>query len=551
MLRRGAWLTELDNELSMSKYKANFMDIESIPSGKQVVPWTCGAGKTSAIRRYIVNNIHNIDGVFSTKLIDDVDLMYYDILSQYMYITGDNVIPTTVVKYHSGSNLSISDLQSASWILCTHNRLFMEPPTILMMIETLSSSNINSNIYRDILFIDEYPVSLYRYVQIKDLDALEHFDYVCGTNKVNNPNKKYRIRNQYLKDAYNLDSKIDPVKESMLNKLDCTMPSNYSYNTDKIRGFDNDRSEMNRIRLGFFTDFFLRKLDEYKSITPIEDRSGTDRLYYSIKDYLIPNVYIFDGTGDILFKESKMFNICDSKYKRELSVNNVYTVHSDISRKSSSYDIVEEYSRIINTICNDNPDKNILVYTWKSSKNKKDIDNNDDLILDKIIKSIGDNSNRVEIISYMSGMERVTSEYSNSDILLVLGKFYIPGSVINEINKILSTSLTNEEYIESLIIQCIYRTKARNNETIDIYFTDDHSNCLINKIMYDCNCSNYNIIDYDERNRLINLLDNKLYSSSEISSILGYNRTQNNKVKDKLDSLDIPYEYTEGTGGGR
>jgi len=555
MEKRGRWLTELDKELEESG-SASYKDIEDLPGGRISIPWTCGAGKTAAIRRFIVENAYK-RGVFSTELIVDVDAMYYDIQSQHFFLKKRRLSPSTVVRYHSSLDVTVSKLRDSSWILCTHNRLFIEPPTILMTIDAMSYP-FRVGAYRKFLFIDEYPVSLYRSIYVKDLSPLQYFDTICGSNMVEDNEEKHVLRNQYLKDVYDEELLLNPIGTEAINKLDCSLPvAKYSFDNDKKRGLSDNKSEINRVRLGYFTSFFLEKLDSYLKDTPFEEQTKDDKLYYSINDYLIDNIYIFDGVSDILLKESSKFGTIDNKFERKLTVDSVFILKNEIKRTNKVTEIAEYYSKLIDKVCEDNKNKRILVYTWKTGKKLSEVDEENNYLLD-LIKDTIKYKDKVDLISYMSGMERVTSEFKSDEVLIVLGKFFIPNQSIKEMNIIAGTELVSEDYTESLIIQCIYRTCARDTLPLIIYFTDDYDKRFIKKVIEDCNCKNeYLIIDDSERTDLLNeislfskLVDGMNVIDSYVMSIdvFKYSRIENNRVINKLNNLKIEYDYVEGSG---
>ena len=116
----------------------------------------------------------------------------------------------------------------------------------------------------------------------------------------------------------------------------------------------------------------------------------------------------------------------------------------------------------------------------------EEVSNHQDMkyLPDYIRSLLSDEENsRLEITYYGSGKERVTSEFSDCDSIIIAGKFFIPNSAISNYNEVNSTEITSLDYTKSLIIQAIYRTSSRHGEPISIYFTDDYDYNLIGSII--------------------------------------------------------------------
>lgn len=556
---RGKYLTEVIDKLPN---KVRNTDIENLPEGNNIVCYGPSSGKTSAVRQFIVDHILDT-GVFATKLTEDADDLRYDIVAQLVYTGYDvNYALSLVRSFHSNTEeLTPYDLQSTPWIICTHERLFIEPPSLLFVMDLTTVGTIVtdiSDVYRKYLFIDEYPSTMYKYFNVSSLGSLRLFDHEAGTyGSTDTPIKKSIARTAYVSKMYDNPTK-NPLLLSMMDNL--PTPTDQCYSRDISRGNNSAKSEFSKRRISFFADNLLNKLDDYEQS---EDMSLDDKLYYTINDFIAKNKYVFDGTGDILMKSTDIWNIVkDDRFGRTLSLSSdIERFHTDVTRQNSLADISLEYSDFIKQVLESNPDSKILVYTWKTSK----MSDND--LPDSIRNLLGKDASKVDFVHYMSGKERVTSEYSDHDIAMVLGRFYIPNYSVQMLNSVNHTDLSVDDYVRSLIIQFIYRTQARLGKSIKLYFTDDYSLGFISdlldlfKLTTPCSVSSI-VTDSRVRDKIIhtnndlltNIFDSSDYiekdadhitvTSNTLKLLIGLSPSSNNNaIKYKLNNNHITYDY--------
>lgn len=560
---RGQYLTEIvDKEFASSTSN----DIQNLPKGRLIINWGPSAGKTTAIRQFIVNSIINNDietGIFATRKIEDVDAIYFDIVSQCLYKKNLRAGFGAVRKFHSKTEIEdVTTLRLSAWLICTHERLMIEPPSMILLndIGAMISFDL-SRIYRSYLIIDEYPSSLFKSVYIKDVTlALETIRAKANISPDDDTFTKNLKIIKTLNNAIDKGSTNNPALPSLIDALPCT--TNHSYKVDVCRGWNSSKSVASRNRISFFTSLFLERYDEYMS-RKYEDMEGDKaKIYYSILDLTCTNVYIFDGTGDILFHGNKNFKIIeDDRFKRNLNLNSINVLKNNINRKMSSEEIAEEFANMINTASSTHEGKRILAYTWMDSKKE---DDNDKLI--ELLKSKLDNPELVDIIHYNSGKERVTSEYSKDSILMILGKFFIPNSYVAELRNVIGSDITTKDYTLSLLVQATYRTSARKGKPIDIYFTDDYPDMLIEDFLSKfniSNTSNTNINHLEDefkkserRSELLTkildsgkgeFIDNYyLIINKDLAEVLNHKLVDNRHISKHLDMHNIKYELLKG-----
>lgn len=491
LLKRADYLLEVIDNIPN---KATSEDIEKLPNGRVMVTWGPASGKSTAIRQYLCKNQMNYM-IYATAKKSDVDAMYYDLLA--MKEKGIIVSECRIAKFHSNFDPGEASLRSSNILICTHERLMIEPPSILYRLEGDIPNHLGQ-IIRSEMIIDELPKF---YKSFKASGAL-----MMGLGYINSQlerfryDKRQRLAYRYAKFRSLMEAYLDN-DESKLSTVDygAVVSLINSYQASNIVIKDNDRERAVR-KFAYFSDLLAEKLLEMT----IEEgvRSSIDRnLYYTLLDIEVPNIKIFDGTGDLILKGSNSWIIQrDDRFRRSLSLAKPIELLDNTSMIRSvakSEDL--EYTRskiltLVNHIKNllrTNQGK-ILLYTWKSIRlnynyydESDENDPKDMRYLPDYIRSLltPEENDRLEITYYGSGKERVTSEFSDCDSIIIAGKFFIPNSAISNYNEVNSTEITSLDYTKSLIIQAIYRTSSRHGQPINIYFTNDYDWNLIGSIM--------------------------------------------------------------------
>lgn len=566
MKERGKYLTEVIDKIPN---KVSCKDIESIPDGDNIICYGPSSGKTTGVRQFIVKHIYSY-GIYATKRVDDVKLLRYDILSQLYYLGKiKSGRFDMILGFYSGSDTTPKQLYEARWIICTHERLLIEPPSLLFKIDVMEMINVkSSDNYRKYLFVDEYPSSVWKSFKVNEIAAslLGLKSYVGYDNSQEEIEKFNRLQD-FIYGAYS-NPTSNPLELSLLDSI--RTPTNQNYELDIKRGSTNVSTEFSKRRLLFFSQYLIDKIDEYSKNA--ENKSPNDSIYYTVNDLKIPNKFIFDGTGDIICNNSKIWNIIkDSRFGRKLNLSGeIKILHTNVRRSiNSSDDIASEYSDFITTIHDIHPNERILVYTWKDSKDKDDENALDQRILEKLPTSI---KSLVDIITYQSGKERATSKFINDSVCVILGKFFIPNSVIDTLNYVNQSNIQSKDYTISLIVQFLYRSSARIGKPVSMYITDDYSEDFIKDLMKSFDNCQYWIgldkIESEVSNRIVkssNKLLNKIIESdksvdfddyveinaSDLRELLGFSSDNNGNIKKKLSSSDIIFEYISEYGNSK
>jgi hypothetical protein len=225
-------------------------------------------------------------------------------------------------------------------------------------------------------------------------------------------------------------------------------------------------------------------------------------------------IMLFEGTGDLTFYDSYLFDVLDVKNKYNSPIILYDPIKFDIKRsyknerefiesrtsRDENWNIV--YDSLINII--NNPESTgTLIICWKGYKIKDNDDNdyiekysttdtlgkyNRTFELPKNIKLELINRGAVsgfEIIHYMSGLDRATNEFRDFNQIIFLGDFMIPNNVVDKFNMDYRVCTTPELFRTYQMIQAISRIRIRNHkgESINIFYTDDIDKKHIDRIM--------------------------------------------------------------------
>lgn len=522
------------SSIRIPRLDMTFTNGESIrvPSryGGYVISSGCGSGKTTLIKEAILN-LNNTGVLYAAATIKECNEMY-----QYLVQNGEpyGLTKEDIVVLHSetiddGVDLNMmrrndEELHDKKVIICTHHKLLNEHPAVLfkfngtaellsgitesrqaLMIKELANGDITNDyrIYpRQNIFIDEVPTCQSLSIQLDKLKlnsfTIMEYELVDWYNPL-----KKRIEN--VVKLTNGEKRI-PIKN--LDDFKSICNSNI-----KSLGLYDPINESNRLKNKVLTDMMFENLEYLIN-------SNTDKitLTRTLSDLLFEDmgtrIMLFEGTGDLTFYDSYLFDVLDVKNKYNSPINLYDPIKFDIKRsyknekefiesknsRDENWNIV--YDSLINII--NNPESTgTLIICWKGYKIKDNDDNdyiekysttdtlgkyNRTFELPKNIKLELINRGAVsgfEIIHYMSGLDRATNEFRDFNQIIFLGDFMIPNNVVDKFNMDYRVCTTPELFRTYQMIQAISRIRIRNHkgESINIFYTDDIDKKHIDRIM--------------------------------------------------------------------
>lgn len=473
--RRKEYLLEIDKYAKLSGEDIT----KDIKTGRSVLAYGPGLGKTTALRQFICNPKNYSEGILvATKRIEDVNKLAYDVSAFLGSRYEDKVI-----AIHSGSEIDSEVKSNPDYlkdyeiVITTHKRLLLDSPNVILGTNERYST-LGDHSDRQYVFIDEEPQYL---IDIGATDQL--MSYIFSVAVTMSRDQGVSIGDFSYKDLVKEITKqlMDPISFEYLIPLYKCIAKSMTY--DDFACY-NLRAKRFSHRLGVCCKYLL---DKYPSRVDVP-------IYYHIGMLRSRHVVILDGTGDITNKGSSVWKVPITT-ERKLIIDSISVIpNTYLPRKPNS---VIDYHEFADAIKRAHTGHNkVLVVTWKDLKGDSDrylrelsseskdnrtptesrhtiVELTSDFIGYLKSKLPEDIAKNTMFLSYMSGKERVTSEFSECDTILFLGNFFLPNSEVAKLNELKGTELESKEYTKSLLIQSIYRTRARHNKGIKIYFSSD------------------------------------------------------------------------------
>ena len=550
------------NELGENYMKMSFLNGEITVTGTpgiSVISPGCGSGKTTIIKEIIRNN--SSKGIlYSAATIRECNEMYdwivnnligcYDNYNQKL-VVSDIASIHSEPRYDENGNIN-NGVDLNVWnkypelfkdkkvIICTHHKLLHEYPDLLIGYNLNKVDLSSLNVYDRVDYMNDsgFRLDPRKYVLIDELPR-------CGVLK-----KSY-----YITDLYPLGITV-PNRHYLPDgtlKVDryCTRIEDYTLmkcvyeeieRNDKRLLITKSSNEPSNYR----KDLILSDIHKnfYKYILSEENNINISCNILKLKNRF-SRIMIFEGTGDLLFSNSKeitLYNI-NNKYSSEINIEKFHnTLNRSIGELNSNEKKLELYSNInslldnlINSVFNNENSKKILIVTWKNLKscdyeNNKSLFNteiNENFSFTEYIKDylLGRTNKEFSIIHYQSGLDRATNEFREYDSIVFLGEFHIPNSAIKEINEDLGSNCSPSEFSIHQLVQAICRTRIRNHkgESINVYFTDDWNDLLIAQLtryLGSYNNYEYSIDDLNIRPKWKSAINKLCNYDSNISSSL-------------------------------
>lgn len=233
------------------------------------------------------------------------------------------------------------------------------------------------------------------------------------------------------------------------------------------------------------TGYIFEHIKEHGVDTAIQGR---------VKDFASQTcVILFDGTGDCIFKASdpRLLPITGKRYSSDIEFRQfdmpVKRKNKEDWDKDSFRKIGNSLLRELKNICSTGK---TLIVTWKSLDVFKGVRNdgtadvyeradkvayNFPKLLSDCLVEIGVDPDSFSVIYRGSGQDRGSNEYRDCQNIVFLGEWHIPDTIVGEINGMFGCRCGFKDYMKSLLIQTICRTRIRQHTglPIRVWFSSD------------------------------------------------------------------------------
>lgn len=481
----------------------------------------CGSGKTTLIKKLILLK-WNEGVLYAAFTINEVEEMHKYLIEMIRSGNANGLKEDDIVALHSENKKDLYDwysnpqrLMDKKVILCTHYKLLNEPIELMISTNFNPASRYFPPIYRAMRGLDgSLPrqwILIDENTEAKNTIGLVSKDFFLSLGNVTND---IRVIDQYGR-ATTVHSNEPMVQRTAMYYNDyCNNVRAVTKLSNTFRKYLKDESTpLNKIRNERFlemtyTNFqnYANSINQYSRIT-----SGyTDML---LDTDILTHVILLDGTSDITLGRSTKFRLLTFSNKYNSPVN-LFKLPFDLTRRlKNSDDLINgvledklsDQVTALKRIIGEN--NKTLIFTWKNFKSKEseDIDDeneatddenlckpvlNEDFSLIKYLKSkLEDEGKCIEGVNYSieyygSGRDKATNDYRDYDAVVLLGKYQVPSSVIDDFNMMFGTDITDDEYYTNRVIQAICRTRIRNHrcEPINVYMTQDWNDIVISNV---------------------------------------------------------------------
>lgn len=482
----------------------------SVP-GNYVIASGCGSGKTSAIIQLIKLKKHK-GIIYSARTIDECETMY-----EYLCDEG---LKDDILLLHSHSDDNAVYINNPEFIsrykiiICTHHKLMNTPSELLLLVKSTDESIPPHMRYWN---QDEcHNKSMRKYILVDEM--IEKPGFTTMVDKSLIAGLVMAIQSGQIRKSkygYNYSDVLDWYKH-------------YSevLNSDPLRYIDRYKAE-------YTLSLISENLDKYKS--RLSDESQYIEVSYTLLDLLpgrsgktypdhFPYFMIFDGTGDIFYKNSSNLTILttEDRYRSKIRIKE-FDFNLSRYQDQPFESIKSELKKAaLNIKKITSKHKRTLIITWMNIKGNiyADIESTkfdacdysykEDLV--NLLTEMKINPKKYELIHYQSGQDRAVNVYNDCDAVIFLGVHKIHSVAITQFNRYNKTSMTQLDYQAQMIIQAICRTQIRMHNPkkfTDVYFTTDWSSNLIKYVDL-----------YINKNYQIDEIDRELFSNSWINNVL-------------------------------
>ena len=224
---------------------------------------------------------------------------------------------------------------------------------------------------------------------------------------------------------------------------------------------------------------------------------GLSDIQGKVKDFADQTcVILFDGTGDCIFKDSdsRLLPVQGKRYSSDIEF---IQFDMPFRRKNNENWDKEVFKSVGNSvlkllkgICSGGK---TLIVTWKSvdvfkgmkndgmadryekEETERKIQYNFPKLLSDCLSEIGVDPAQFSVIYRGSGQDRGSNEYRDYENLVFLGEWHIPDTIVGEINGMFGCKCCFKDYMKSLLIQTICRTRIRQHKglPVKVWFSSD------------------------------------------------------------------------------
>lgn len=223
---------------------------------------------------------------------------------------------------------------------------------------------------------------------------------------------------------------------------------------------------------------------EYSNMIKVQ---GDAVIQFSPCDFQTNNslVLIMEGAGDVLFKDSSIYQLIDipNKYSAKADFHS-FNVPSLSRRSNNQEELIKSMVKAVIAILSSVKGKT-LIACWNDFKGEdkgitSDTQNSKDSHLVALLSEELTKANipldSYSIIYYGSAESKAVNDFKDYSNIILLGKWSLPVSTSSEkFNKAFLTNTTLTRYMLWEYVQLITRIAIRQDRDINVFYSDDHN----------------------------------------------------------------------------
>lgn len=429
--------------------------------GNFILSTGCGSGKTYWLERFILT--HYMEGMLI--IVDSIvsaNSLYFDLLTKLGLDANDMMLIHSKTDYDVMNEYANNpeEVTKKKVLIMTNVRLYTEYPPVYLLYNkngvTLSSFDgdwkklMNNPNTRRWIIIDEIPGFIQKYATVSKL----HLGVLGETDD----NGGYK------------------AKEFIVMEKD--------YNTfiaHSDAAWFNTATTLGLLK----TDTALSIIEsEYSNMIKVQ---GDAVIQFSPCDFQTNNslVLIMEGAGDVLFKDSSIYQLIDipNKYSAKADFHS-FNVPSLSRRSNNQEELIKSMVKAVIAILSSVKGKT-LIACWNDFKGEdkgitSDTQNSKDSHLVALLSEELTKANipldSYSIIYYGSAESKAVNDFKDYSNIILLGKWSLPVSTSSEkFNKAFLTNTTLTRYMLWEYVQLITRIAIRQDRDINVFYSDDHN----------------------------------------------------------------------------
>lgn len=429
--------------------------------GNFILSTGCGSGKTYWLERFILT--HYMEGMLI--IVDSIvsaNSLYFDLLTKLGLDANDMMLIHSKTDYDVMNEYANNpeEVTKKKVLIMTNVRLYTEYPPVYLLYNkngvTLSSFDgdwkklMNNPNTRRWIIIDEIPGFIQKYATVSKL----HLGVLGETDDYGGYKAKEFI-----------------VMEKDYNTFIAHSDAAW-FNTATTLGL-------------LKTDTALSIIEsEYSNMIKVQ---GDAVIQFSPCDFQTNNslVLIMEGAGDVLFKDSNIYQLIDipNKYSAKADFHS-FNVPSLSRRSNNQEELIKSMVKAVIAILSSVKGKT-LIACWNDFKGEdkgitSDTQNSKDSHLVALLSEELTKANipldSYSIIYYGSAESKAVNDFKDYSNIILLGKWSLPVSTSSEkFNKAFLTNTTLTRYMLWEYVQLITRIAIRQDRNINVFYSDDHN----------------------------------------------------------------------------